>query len=119
MRYLLHPVVGLLLFSTAAIAQAPESRVTYCDAGFVGPFGRQRAAVNAVVEIKIADWHALQSFDAITFNLEIGYRAAVEYCRSEHPTNPLGDVSASISAFNRLIVSARRPAGEGTWSTTP
>jgi hypothetical protein len=115
MKWIL-PLVAFLPLSTAVLAQAPEARVSYCGPGFVGPFGQQRAPVDAVVSIKVADWHALESQEDLISNLEIGYRAAVEHCRRRYPTNPMGNVSASVYASIRVIITARKPESEGIWT---
>src|SRR4051794_35823520 len=104
------PMLLWSFYLLAAHADAAEPRITYCDTGFVGPFGQQRAPVNATVEINIAHWHELKSIDIVTSMLNLGYMAAAEYCRANHPTNPLGDVGASINISGRVIISARRIA---------
>jgi hypothetical protein len=73
----------------------------------IGPFRQQSAPVNAIVDVKIADWHGLLSVDAMVSDLEIGFKAAAEYCATHHPANPLGDISVSNGASDTFCAANR------------
>ena len=113
-------LVGVLLAlsSSPTIAQSPLAKVSYCGAGFVGPFRQQSEPVNAIADVMAADWHVLLSVDAIASDLEMGFQAATLYCATHHPTNPVGEISVSISVSNRQIISAHKHAGDANWSIT-